>query len=373
MTAPANYALSLHTPSGAQLADLNGVSAFTLAKSRGEGGAGVLTFPYSDTLIATLGREQLIDVARNSKRLFETLWLIKRLHPYYDDSGAALLDIHVIDLARMLAGARISAYYAGSAQSRKSGIADDVCKAIVSENYVSPTDTTRVMPNLSVAANLGKAQSISKGFAWQTIGEVLNDICDDSTQKETYCTWDVVCTQAPGGGSVGFEFRTYTGQRGNDHRYPSGAQGALWLSPETGNIAKASIDIDYSEEKNAIYAGGRMEGANRVVKTAIGKAATASLYSRTEKFVNASSAIYAADDAFVQGKADAALIANQARVSFKGNLNQTDKCQFDVHYGYGDYLTAQAFRMSFDCRLDAMSVRFTRDGGETLTAALRSG
>jgi len=138
-------------------------------------------------------------------------------------------------------------------------------------------------------------------------------------------------------------------------------------------VTRASVDMDYTEEKNAIYAGGRGEGAERVIKTTIGAAATASLYSRVEKFVNASSASNANDEAFVQDEADAALIANQARSSFNGELNQTDGCQFGVHYDYGDYLTAQAFGMGFDCRLDAMSVRFTRDGGERLTAMLKSG
>lgn len=373
MTAPAVFGISLHTPAGAQLDDLNGINSFALAKAKGEGGAGKFTFPYSDALFAKLGREQLIDVARNGKRLFETLWVIKHPHPYYDDQNAAWLDIHVIDLAKMVAEARISAYYAGSAQSSKTGYADDLCKAIVRENCTSAaTDTTRVIPNLTVAADESKAAITSKGFSYRNVGAVLNEICDDSTQRGTFCTWDVVCTQAPGAGSVGFEFRTYTGQRGNDHRYPAGAAGALWLSPEAGNIAKASVDFDYTEERNAIYAGGRGEGAERVIKTAISAAATASLYARSEKFVNASSASGAADDEFVQGEANAALMAERARVSFDGQLNQTDTCQFGVHYDYGDYLTAQAFRQAFDCRLDGVGIKFSRDAGETITAILRS-
>lgn len=370
MTAPAVYTLSLHTPSGLFISDLRGVMSFSLAKAIGEGGAGTLVFPYSTFLRHAIQREYIVDIQRNGKRLLDQLWIVKRLNPSYTEKGEAILTLGVIDLARLIAKQRLSPYYAGSSQSKRTGYLDDMCKAIITDNHVSPTDTTRIIPNLTVAANVSKAPSDSKAFAYRDVGDVLREICNLSTQAGTYLAWDVVCTQSPGMGSVGFEFRTYTGQRGNDHRYPNGEQGALWLSPENSTISGASVDEDYTEERNAVYAGGRLEGENRKVKTAVSAAASASLYARSELFVNASSMTGAEDDAFVQAEANAALIENKARVTFEGTLTPTENCQFDVHYGFGDFLTAQAFDSAYDFHLDALSIGYTLDGGEKIKSAL---
>jgi hypothetical protein len=106
---------------------------------------------------------------------------------------------------------RIVPYAAGTSQASKTTptAADDLIKTVFKENAgSSATDANRdLSAYISVQANLTLGQLITKNFAWQQLLSTLQAMAQDSTIKGTYIAFDIV---ALGGGTNGFQFRTYS-------------------------------------------------------------------------------------------------------------------------------------------------------------------
>jgi hypothetical protein len=131
---------------------------------------------------------------------------------------------------------RIVAYAAGSSQSDKTNQADDMMKEIVTENLGSsataPRDLTDL--NFTVAGDVTAAPSITKAFSWRNVLDVLQDIVAISAENGTDLYFDVVPVVISSS-EIGFEFRTYTDQPGQDRTFmtanrpsSSARNGATW-------------------------------------------------------------------------------------------------------------------------------------------------
>lgn len=274
--------------------------------------------------------------------------------------------LHCVDWNDLLRR-RIIAYFAGSAQTEKTAAADNMIKAIVRENlgptasdYAGSTARRLLATELIIDADTSQGASLSKSFAWRgPMIDTLRDIADASRKLGTYLAFDIIAT--PGAAP---RFSTFTGQRGVDRRGEM-----IPLSRESGTLNNVKLRIDYSDEKNAIYAGGRGEEEDRIIQTAVDTArAGASMAGRTEDFVYSQGDT----DATVLADANAQLISRRPRLVFSADFTDSPAVQYGRDIGFGDQVQATARGMTFDCRIDTVQLGVSSDGKETVGIGLRS-
>ncbi|MDO8683913.1 MAG: hypothetical protein Q7N50_10580, partial [Armatimonadota bacterium] len=149
----------------------------------------------------------------------EGIWFIRKIKDSTDANGERNIKVTGYS-PNYLLGSRIVAYAAASAQADKTAAFDNMMKAVVSQNLsTGATNTARTISTtyLSIAPNYTAAPSDNKAFAWRNVLAVLKDIADASRGAGTKLYFDMVPVD-----STKFEFRTYTGQPGLDHTFPSG-------------------------------------------------------------------------------------------------------------------------------------------------------
>lgn len=287
------------------------------------------------------------------------VWLLRAWSFGVAENGERSYQLTALHVNSLLAR-RIVDYVAGSSQSAKSGAADDVIKSVVSENFISPTDTTRTMTGVSVGPNLSAAPSVAKAFAWRNTLEVIRDLCAASAEAGTYLGFEVI----PSG--TGFQVVTFTEQRGVDR---SGDTSALF-SLERRNLASGTLTYDYQDQATRAIAGGQGEGADRVVQRADDSAAqNQSPYGLIEAFRQASQSTTSTQ---VLDEANAELWERRGRVQFQGRARQIPGSLYGIHYQWGDIVPVQFLGESVACRISTIANRIERGSGEDLDIRLAS-
>lgn len=290
----------------------------------------------------------------------DTIWLIKAVEYTRSDKGEKAITVEA-DTPMGLLDARVN--YAFDAEYLNTiitaGIADDMIRDIAVkaigvtgagfgtnrslEGYVN-------FPNVT----LNSSATLSKSFGWRNTLKTLQEIAEASTQAGVYMAFDIV---APTPDTL--EFRTYTQQRGVDHRFPSG-QNPVLLSPDFGNLAETKLRIDHRDVKSKIFCGGKGNGRYKTLGEAqdldlIG----ASPFGYREAFVEYSNS---SDTTTLNNEASGELRTRRPRITFRGKIVPTEDTQYGVHWSWGDYVTAQDFGRSLDSRIDAITV--TVEGGK---------
>jgi hypothetical protein len=308
--------------------------------------------------------DQQFEVFRNGGILNETSYFLRYFELYEDGNRNRFARFICYD-ANYLLDSRIVANYAGSSEAEKTLEADDMMKAIVDEQLVSHATTARNLSNLTVAADTTSASSISKAFSRQNVYKLLQDIADTARNAGEYLCFDVVRTSRNE-----FQFRTYFGQRGNDHTFGSGDP--RYIGPSYGNLSEPSVIMfDRRNERNYAYAGGQGEGADRVIETSENTTRTgASPYNRREVWVDSR---HSDDTDIIQGRADEAVEKGRPIRMLTGKLTETAGMRFGIDYGFGDLVTAEAFGFSVDCHLDYIQGIYRASGSpiEVINTNLR--
>lgn len=304
----------------------------------------------------------------------ERLWFIRERYKEIK-GGQRVWKIVAYDLMYILGdpggqAGRVIAYNAANAFTSKLDEADNMCKAIVRENLGTlATDTDRdLSAYLSVEADTSLAPIVRKEFARRVVLAALQEIAQASFDDGTYLAFDIVCVTPPSVGTMSFEFRTYTGQRGQDHRSSSGDP--ILLGPDFGNMDNIIDGVSHTTEHNYVYVLGDSVGDVVAVLPAFDLARIGfSPFNRREYVQNADSTF---DLEALQNEADAALKAGRPQHILSGTYLDTDQARFGEAWGYGDYLTSQVDGESFDCRNEAIGFTITLGQGEELQIALRA-
>lgn len=349
------------------IGDPNALAA--LSYSRVTNDTGVAVLRYAGELSARLLRlDNLVLIYRSingvTTLVTDTAWMIRSWRFTLDGSGQRSTEI-IAYSGNYLLSSRGVAYQTRSAQSTKSGAADNLIKEVVRENLgSSATDTARTIAGISVQADTGQGQSIDVVVGWRnSVLTVAQELADASTDAGTYIAFDLVTT-TPGQ----WEFRTFANQRGVDRRVPGGTL-PLLLGTDYGNLADVEYVADYSDLGTAAYALGDGAGSRRRVQTATNDAAIAlSPYNRREVYVEANNATTANQ---VLRAARSALRRQRARVTMQGRIVETPSTRYGIDWQWGDYVTATAFGVTLNARIDAISVSI-ESGRETVDAWVRS-
>lgn len=294
-----------------------------------------------------------------------TTWLIKKVTSARDDRGLLTTVVEAdTPLSILREPGRFVNYNADDAASSFTATAyDDAMKTIVRQNAGTGTSGQRnIAAYLSIAGNLSLAPAGSKAFAWRDVLKVLQEIATASAQNSVYLAFDIV---APTPDTL--EFRTYTQQRGTDHRFPAGLNPII-IGPDFGNMGACNLTTDWRDEITYALAAGRGEGSERLGASAIDSTRMGmSPFGWREKFVNATQ--YDSTTG-LSAEAEAMVRNGRPRRIFRGKILDVPDTRYGVHWAWGDFVTVQAFGESFDARIDAIEVE-VRQGRETINAWVR--
>lgn len=266
---------------------------------------------------------------------------------------------------------RIVAAFAGSAQAEKTDFADDMMKEVVTQsiaNGVAPTPTagTRVWSNLSVAADLSDGPTITKSFPFDklltTSGQgVLDVLSRASKEAGTEVFFDIV-PNVVSSSSITFRFQTFTGQPGQD------VSDRVIFELPSGNLREPSLEEDYTEEENYIYAAGQGEEADRNVQQVYDSTRySQSIWGRCEGFADARN--QSADNGVREAGRDA-LNEGRPRIKFSAIPMDTVGTQFGIDWDFGYLVQARYKNRQFNSIIRAVVISLDDEGNETISARL---
>ena len=326
-----------------------------------------LVLPQDDELypVGTFTKDMIFELYREQNQTMvldgETCYFLRNIR-YFRDGTKDMIYLKAYDANYILDGREVE-YNAGSAQASKTGVACDVMKAVIRENFTAATDTTR---NLSasyftVDGDDGFGATVTKAFSRQYVYSTIQNLCNQSREAGTWVTFDVVYS-----GSLPLVFKTYKDQRGSD------ITDQLLLSDEAGNIANPDLDFDWTGEYTACYVAGKGEESTRKVGSATNaERLNESIWSRREYITeNFQLAVEASLDA----EAAAYLDKFSPRVVFTGEIVETEGTQYGINWNYGDKVRSKYLGYEFDCRVLGYSIEYKNDGGKTtdrVTAVIR--
>lgn len=289
----------------------------------------------------------------------ETAYFLQNWEMYADSEGAEYIQLTCSD-ANWLLDTAIVAAFSGSEDAEMTGIPDDLMKAIVSKQLGSTASAWR--SKITEAPNLGAGgASISKAFAYRNVLTVIQELAELANEGGVWLGFDVVRT-APGA----FEFRTYTGQRGQDHSRDSGDP--RFVGKQYGNLSQATFGTYHADERNWVCVAGQGQDDERVLvfRENISRR-DASKWNRREYFKDSRDEDVTAN---LEADGDAALDEFKPKQLLTGTLHDTPGMQYNIHYQFGDVLSVEAFGYFVDCHVKSVRVKVDQDGGEQLDIKL---
>jgi len=291
----------------------------------------------------------------------ETAYFLQNWEFYADADGREFIRLIASDANWLLDTAIVWAR-AGSADAKMTDIPDDMIKTIVNKQLGAlATPADRVKLTCAPEVGLGGA-SITKEFAYRPVLTVIQEICETATENGIWLGFDVVRTN-PGA----FEFRTYIGQRGQNHGRSSGDP--RLVGKQYGNFSEASFGEKHADERNVILAGGAGEENDRTLLTCENVTRkTASKWNRREYFKDSRTS---GSTATLQAVGDATLDEYKPKQVLTGIVRDIPGMKFGIHYQFGDILSAEAFGYFVDCRVESVKVTVDQDNGEQLDIKLR--
>ena len=290
----------------------------------------------------------------------ETAYFLQNWEFWTNNEGAEYIRLTAFDANWLLDTAIVWAY-SGAAAATKTDYPDDMMKAIV-EEQLGATSAVASRTKLTCAPDLSAGgDEITKEFAYRNVLTVIQELAELASEGGVKLYFDVVRTE-PGT----FQFRTYTGQRGQNHGRLSGDP--RLVGKQYGNLSQATFGTYHAEERNCVLVAGQgEEDARTLVTRSNNKRMFASKWNRREYFKDSR------DDsttAALEADGDAALDEFKPKQLLTGTLHDTPGMQYNIHYQFGDVLSVEAFGFYVDCHVKSVRVKVDQDGGEQLDIKL---
>lgn len=382
--APKNiYSLIGNNPLGERLWVSRDYIKISVARTVNSVGSLVFEVPGSSYSLLDFPIDGIVELWRsplggNLSLFLDTVWFIRR-RTQIIRGGMIVWKITAYDGLFVLGDpsgqrGRVIAYNPYNDFTDKLEETDDMCKEIVRENLGSlASDVNRDLGDyLNVEADESAGPIILKEFSRRNVLATLQEIAQTSEENGTYLAFDIVCTSPPSISATpkfSLEFRTYTQQRGTDHRISSATP--VLIGPDFGNMDDVELDEDWTNEANFIYATGQSVEHVQAVATAQDDARIGlSPYNRREYLINGQNNDTTTATG-LQNEAEGALRDNEPRIIMTGTILDTEQARFDQDWTWGDYLTAQIAGRLFDCRVNSIAIDITRDVGESIRGAIR--
>jgi hypothetical protein len=166
-------------------------------------------------------------------------------------------------------------------------------------------------------------------------------------------------------------FKTYVGQRGKDHTRTGGDP--VFFGKQFGNMNTVTLEKEYSDEITEVYVGGAGNDVSRV----IGRAGSSTtivdhpyIWNRRETLVNSAGSGVVAT---LNNEASGYLQSYVPTKKLLGDIVSTPSSMYGKHWNWGDKVTAICRNEEFDAHINSITVNWSRDTGETITASLKAG
>ena len=241
--------------------------------------------------------------------------------------------------------------------------AGDIMKALVRNNFTTGIDASRdgsevyadISSYLSVGADAGDGSTLTIECSRKNVHDTIMELAASSWEAGTWLAGIITSD----GNS--WTFNTYQDYFGVDRSY-------LAFSPSIGNVQNIVVGFDLTDEKNWGIAGGRGQGATRVMSSAgaTGRAG-ASPIARKELFTQNTQAVSIAQ---LTHLASSEIRQLRGVRQFQCELVQVPSYLRGVDYNVGDYLTVLFNGLRYTMRLDVVEVSIT-PGQLTERALLR--
>jgi hypothetical protein len=287
---------------------------------------------------------------------------------FYEDENGVEKTIIVAYTGNYILTSRIVAYAAGTAQASMTDQADDMLKEIVNDNLMSDATGARniVTLNLTKQANLADGQSITKSFSWRPLLNVCQDIAAASKEAGTAVYFEFV-PKLISSETIGFEFQTFTGQRGINHG--STSNDPVYFGKNWGNLFVPRLSQDHTEEINFVYAGGQGEGSARNVNEVSDSTRyNMSPWNRREGFADARNE---SSENGVTAQGYEKLNEGRPDKIFTAEIVSTPAAQYRVHWGFGDIVTAEYRGVIYDARISGGSITVSSTGEVKISGKLK--
>ncbi len=370
-----SYSVFLSDAFGNRIADASNFLALEYSRVVNAVSTAKLTLPGDFNTSLIINPDGRLEIWRklDSGREYldtDTIWLIKKVMQKIESSGLQTIVVEAdTPLCLLREPGRFVFQFAGQPQTTYAAApADDQIKQVARESIgsaVTGNPARELSSYISIDPNLGLGASVAKSFAWREVLKVMQEFADASTTAGTYIAFDIVADTP-----TTLVFRTFAQQRGVDHRFPGGINPVL-ISPELGNLGEVVFSQDYRDEATVVIAGGKGDNTNRMTGTATNTTQRGlSPFGWREYFKDATQ--YNSITGLA-AEAEATLRSMRVKTIFQGRLIDMPDSRYGVDWGWGDYVTAQAFGQLIDCRIDAVSVSVKPGAGyERIDAWLRS-
>jgi hypothetical protein len=360
----ASYYLLIYTPTWVSLGIVTRFRQLRLVRSVNAPGELRLVLGISDLGFArtSLTRDCRVDVIRSTPGQdgaleTDTIWFVTQVAYQPADQE---IEITASAAITLLARREVAAA-PGTAAADKTGAADSVLMAYLNEQ-IGPGAGARQMANLSLLAAAGSGPTLAIEGGRKNLLRVCQDICASSLQAGTPLYLDVIYDRA----ADRMVARTYLGQRGTDRS--SSSASPLVFSEERNNLTDATVTDDWRGEITAVYALGAGTGVDQAVAERVSSRAGATPYSRVETTISASSS---KEMATLQAAGDTALWKNRPRRTITGTAQNSEQCQYGVHWRWGDRVQVEVDSIAYDSRIDTIEID-VQNGVERITGRFRT-
>lgn len=360
------YQVEQFDSSGNRIGVYQAFNSLSYVKTRNTVGTLVMSLPYRLGVDAGFAIGQVLEIWREMDGALElqneTAYIVRNVRYHRDYGGRDMVTVTAFDGLDLLRGVIVD-YPAASAQSQKEMFADDMIKQIGIENLGASALPSRRLPRFTVQPMSGASMRLSKGFAWRNVLDVCTEIADFATESGTHTSFDVVRTDP-----ATFELRTYVGCRGMNHGHNSGD--IIRVGTVYGNLRNPSYEEAYTENFNAITAGGSGEETNRIVvrRADALRIAVGAPYNRRELFVDCRNSKTAEA---VASEADSALIENRPKRIMSGKLENNRGLKWGRDFRFGDIVSVEAFGRNMDCHIESVAVTVDSKQNENVEIYLR--
>lgn len=340
------------------------IGACYIRLSGGSNSASVLTFMSrygilrKDTIIAiyrTVGNQRFL--------LLDTVWFVRSIEQFREATGSFVIKMTAYDTNYLLASRLTSAQQGGFPQNAYTGITiSQIMNDLVQRN-IGQSASNRRLANFSGGRELSgygyKIEHYSKNgisFPYANLLTALQELSQmtqfpvDVNETLYPVYFDTVATD-----TNQYLFSQFANQRGIDRRFVKGNNKATLLSDTSGQLQDIRLIVDWQDEKTV---------ATGVYQTSSGTSTviTTSTVSDKTRIANSPFSVrevlFQAKSANVQGEAIEFLKEpiNYPVYSVYATLQDSPGFLFNIDWGYGDFLTINAFGTTVDVRINGISI-----------------
>ena len=365
----ANHEIWLTTDTGARIANLGDNLGGYFARIANRRAPCMLRLPGRFKWQKLLEMDRMLQFWRQPAGRPMALWrsyFVQAWEPATDTAGDTVITVYGYDPLDLL-HRRIVASHVEATNSVATAVeADDLMKDIVTDmqsDAIVPTPTagTRAWPLLSVQGDLTAGPQLTRQFAWDQVDEELAEIAQAAKTAGTEVFFDIVESNITNT-TIAFEFRTRTGQPGQD------LSSRVVFSQENKSLLEPSLLIDYRDSVNYVYSVGQGENLGTEVQQVYDAVLYgASVWGRREGYA------YAGTEKAANGVREvgrALLAVGRPDRTFSARTVDGDGTRFGRDWGWGDKVRAKAFGFDFDTIIKKVVIYIDQDGAERIDARL---